>query len=277
MANLVIPEVFGKMTRENFKGKVKVANLAVDLGELPQFSEVGNTITFPKFKLIGDVEEVKKGTPISTEDLQQTSSQATIKQIGKGVKVYDIDDLTAFGNHVDEASRQEGMVFARKLDSDLITEALTSPLKSACANAKAITADEINKGLLLFADEQDTDEMAGIVVHSLVASSFYNMNEFVTARTDTMDGNGIVRNGCIGFFRGIPVFMSDKDTYDSVKGECVSLIIKKGALGYKEKRGINIEVERDASLKCNNVYGDYIYAVKLINDAGVVVLRKTIA
>lgn len=276
MANLIVPEIFSKMTRENFKGKVKVANLAIDLGELPQFSEVGNTITFPKWKLIGDVEEVKKGTPISTEDLEQTSSQATIKQIGKGVKVYDIDDLTSFGNHVDEASRQEALVFARKLDSDLINEALTSPLKSATVDAKAITADEINAGLLLFGDEQDTDEMAGIVVHSLVASSFYNMNEFVQHRTDTVDGNGIVHNGVIGYFRGIPVMMSDKDTYDSTKNECVSLIIKKGALGYKEKRGINIEVERDASLKCNNVFGDYIYATKLLNDAGVVVLRKTI-
>ncbi|OFI04965.1 hypothetical protein CLOACE_20360 [Clostridium acetireducens DSM 10703] len=276
MANLIVPAVYAGLVREKFEGKVKIAGLATNLGILKN-TTVGDTVTFPKFKTISDCEEVVKGKQSTISELEQTSSQAKIKMIDKIVRVYDIDDMTAMGNHIEEASKQQAIVFARKLDKDLVEEALTSPLKSATANAKAITADEINQALLLFGDEQDTDEMAGIVVNSLVASSFYNMNEFVTSRTDTMSGNGIVRNGCIGFFRGIPVFMADHGTYDSTKNEAVSFIIKKNSLAYMEKRDIDIVEEREEKLHCSDIVGDYIYACKLINDSGVVVLRKTIA
>lgn len=276
MANLIVPEIYSGIVREKFEEKVKVANLATNLGYLKN-TTVGDSVTFPKFKTIGDAEEVVKGKTSKIDELEQTSSQAKIKMIDKIVRVYDIDDMTALGNHIDEASKQQAIVFARKLDNDLIAECLTSPLKSATANGKAITADEINQGLLRFGDEQDTEEMAGIVVNSLVASSFYNMTEFITARTDTTMGNGIVHNGCIGYFRGIPVYMADHGTYDSTKSEAVSFIIKKDAIAYMEKKGINIVEEREEKLHCSDIVGDYIYACKLINDAGVVVLRKTIA
>ncbi|HID0816099.1 hypothetical protein [Clostridium botulinum] len=276
MANLIVPEIYSGIVREKFEGKVKVANLATNLGYLKN-TTVGDSVTFPKFKTIGDAEEVVKGKTSKIDELEQTSSQAKIKMIDKIVRVFDIDDITALGNHIDEASKQQAIVFARKLDSDLIAEALTSPLKCGTANAKAITADEINTGLLLFGDEQDTEEMAGIVVNSLVASSFYNMNEFVTSRTDTVQGNGIVRGGVIGYFRGIPVFMADHGTYDSTKNEAISFIVKKDSIAYMEKKGINIVEEREEKLHCSDIVGDYIYACKLINDSGVVVLRKTIA
>ena len=277
MANLIIPSVYAGIVREKFEGKVKVAKLATNLGMLKN-TTVGDTVTFPKFKIISDAEEVVKGKQSKISELEQTSSQAKIKMIDKIVRVYDIDDMTALGNHIDEASKQQAIVFARKLDSDLIAECLTSPLQFATANAKAITAEEINQALLLFGDEQDTEEMAGIVVNSLVASSFYNMNEFVTSsRTDTMSGNGIVKGSVIGCFRGIPVFMSDHGTYDSTKNEAISFIIKKDSIAYMEKKGINIVEEREEKLHCSDIVGDYIYACKLINDSGVVVLRKTIA
>lgn len=274
--NLIIPEIYGGVVREKFEGKVKIANLSSNLGVLKN-TTVGETVIFPKFKTISEANEVTKGKANAIDELEQTSSAAKIKMIDKIVRVYDIDDMTALGNHIEEASTQQAIVLARKLDKDLVTEALTSPLKSTVANAKAITADEINKGLLLFGDEQDTDEMAGIVVNSLVASSFYNMNEFVTSRTDTMAGNGIVRNGVIGYFRGIPVFMADHGTWDSSKNEAITLIIKKNSLAYMEKRDIDIVEEREEKLHASDIIGTYIYACKLINDNGVVVLRKTIA
>ncbi len=276
MANLIIPEIYAGLVREKFEGKIKIAGLATNLGILKN-SNVGESVTFPKYKTIGDANEVVKGTASPISELEQTSSQATIKMIDKIVRVYDIDDMTALGNHIEEASNQQAIVFARKLDKDLVAEALTSPLKSATTGATTITPGEINAGLALFGDEQDTEEMAGIVVNSLLASSFYNMQEFITAtRTDVAMGNGIVRSGVIGFFRGIPVYMADHGTYDSVKSECVSFIIKKNALAYMEKRAISIKEEREEKIHCSDLIGSYIYACKLISDDGVVVLRKTI-
>lgn len=273
---LIQPVIYSQIVREKFLGKVKLAGMATNLGILKN-TTVGATVSFPKFSTLSDATEVVKGTASTIDALAQVDNQATIKMIDKIVRVFDIDDMTALGNQVDESSKQTAIVLARKLDSDLMTVALTSPLKSATASANAITATEINGALLKFADEQDTDEMCGILINSLVSASFYNMVEFVGAgRTDTVQGNGIVVNGVIGYFRGIPVVVSDKGTFDSVKAECITLIVKVNALGYMEKKAIDVTEEREEKLHASDLIGAYTYAVALLADDGIVVVRKTI-
>lgn len=276
MANLIKPEVYAPIVTEKFKGKAILSNFADDLGVLT--GNVGDTVSFPMFNQIGSAKELVKGQGIDEEELSQSESKATIKQIAApGILIYDIDDLTALGNFVDNGAMQQGTVLARGLDSDLVKECLTSTLKVKTESKNAITSEELNKGFAMFGDEQNVDDMACILVHSLIASAFYSMPEFVKADMtyNGVNGNGIVRNNCIGNFRGVPVFMSDKDTF--VDGECVTLIVKKHSLGKMEKRGINVEPERQAKYKRTALYTDFIYAVKLVNTEGVVVLRNTIA
>lgn len=271
------PEVYAPIVTEKFEGKVVVEKLALNLGVLS--GQVGDTVSFPMFNKIGNAEELTKGNEIGVEELSQSESKATIKQVAKGVRIYDIDDLTALGNLVENGASQQATVFARKIDSDLIAECDKTTLKVATASGTTISAEELNEGFKMFGDEQDTADMAAIVINSMLSSSFYGMAEFVDAQKtyNKTNENGIVVNGCIGYFRGVPVLLSDKDTLDGTLSECKTYIIKKNALGKMYKRGINIELDRKASLKATDLYGDVIYAVKLLNDEGVVLLRKTIA
>lgn len=217
---LIKPEVYAPLVREKFLGRVRIATLCNDLGFLAN-TTVGETVTFPKFKTITDAEEMVKGTALEPEALDQVSSTATIKQIGKAVRVFDMDNITALGNQIEEAASQQAVVFARKLDNDLAVEAQTSDLKFATAAAKAITAAEVNSALALFGDEQDTEEMAGIVVNSLLLASFIAMPEFTSVeKTYATMGNGVITGGLVGYFRGIPVFMADHATYDATTQEC---------------------------------------------------------
>lgn len=273
---LIIPEVYSQVTREKFEGKIRVALLATALGDLKN-TTVGDTIHFPKFKTIGDATTVVKGTPSAIQSLDQDDSTAKIVMKDSIVRVYDIDDMTALGNQIEEASSQQAVVFARSLDQDLITEASTTPLKTATASATAITAAELDTALANFGDDADVDDMAGIVVNSRIDSSFYSMDEFVDVnKTFTQAGNGIVRNGMIGYFRGIPVFHSNHSTFDATSNECKSFIIKKNALAYMEKRAIDIKEEREEKLHASDIVGTYIYATKLIDDSGVIMMKKTI-
>ncbi|MDK0957287.1 hypothetical protein P5F62_12815 [Clostridium perfringens] len=272
---LIKPEIYSQIVTEKFKGKAILSNFAMDLGELS--GKVGDTVSFPVFNQIGSAKVLNKGDGIDEEELTQKETKATIKQMAApGVLIYDVDDLTALGNFVENGAMQQGTVLARGLDSDLFKEALTSKLKVKTTNKNVLMADDLNRGFSMFGDEQNVEDMACIICHSIVASSFYNMPEFVKADyTFNGKGNGIVHNNCIGHFRGVPVFMSDKDTM--VDGECVTIIVKKNALAKMKKRGINIEDERQAKYKRTALYADYIYAVKLVNTEGVVVLRNTIA
>ncbi len=276
--SLIKPNVYAELVREKFEGRVKVLQLASDLGNIPEFASHGETIVFPKWALISDASEMSKGTALVPEELQQTQATATVKQVGKAIRVFDSENLTAIGNQLDEGARQTSIVMARKIDTDLIAEMMTSDLKSATANAKAITSTELDNALQLYGDERDVDDFAGIIVNSLLIPSFMGMKEFVDAMNTTVTtGNGLVRNGLLGFFRGIPVYVSDKGTYNGVSNECITFIIKKNALGYKMKKNIDIELEREAKLKATDIVADMMYAVKLVADDGVVIVKKTIA
>lgn len=274
------PEIYADIVMEKIKGKVVVANLAMDLGVLS--GDVGETVSFPYFEYLGDATELTKGEGIEEQELSQKETKATIKQIAaKGVVVYDVENKTALGNQVENGALQQGIAIARKIDSDLIEECKKTTLKFSTAQENVITAYEVNQALCLFGEEQDTDEMGAIVINSMLASSFYAMEEFVdvakTYNSRTGVENGIVKNGVIGYFRGIPVMLSDKGTLDST--ECVSFIIKKGALAkmFKNAKVADVEVERQAKYKRTAIYTDAIYAVKMVNENGVVMMRKTIA
>ncbi|WP_142690375.1 hypothetical protein [Clostridium tertium] len=274
------PEIYAPIVTEKFKGKVRISNLADDLGLLS--GSVGETVSFPMFNKIGNAKEMVKGEGIDEEELTQVENKATIKQVSApGVVVYDIENLTALGNQLDNGASQQGTVIARKVDSDLIAECDKTTLKVATASATEVTANELNQGLMMFGDEQDTEEIGGIIINSMVSGSFYRMIEFTDAGKtyNGVNGNGIVKNGVIGYFRGIPVILSDKDTLDSTKSECKTYIIKKHALGkmFKSEKVCDVEFERQAKYKRTAIYTDSVYAVKLLDQEGVVLLRKTIA
>ncbi|APM37804.1 hypothetical protein [Clostridium kluyveri] len=273
---LIIPEIYSKITREKFEGNIKVARLATALGDLKN-TTVGETIHFPKFKMMGEANEVVKGVESPIYSLDQSDSTATIKMIDHIAKIYDIENITVIGNQIEEASSQQALIFARKLDKDLIEEASNTSLKYATADGKAITANELNEALALFGDENDVEEFGGIVINSILDSSFYSMEEFVDVnKTYNTNGNGIVRNGMIGYFRGIPVFHANNGNYDSATNECKTFIIKKNSLAYMEKKSIDIKEQREEKLHCSFVVGTYIYAVKQIKDDGIIMLKKTI-
>ena len=279
MANTVIvPDVYSQMTTEKVKGKIRISNMAVTLGELS--GNVGDTVKFPMFKALSDAELMEKGDKITTEELSQTSTSKKIMQYGKGVKVYDIDDLTALGQFIDNAQEQQARIFAKALDNEMVKDIdANAILKKSTSLADSILESELVDAFQLFSDEQDNDEFAGIVVNSKLVPSFYAMDGFVsTSKTYATNGNGKIENGVIGYFRGsIPVCVADTNTYDSTLKECKSYIIKNGALGIMPKRGLNIEESRDASTKSTDVYADMIFACGLIQLDGVAVVRKTIA
>lgn len=281
MANTLLQsDVITRMINEAMTGKEKLMGLASDLGSLPNGVHAGNTFTIVKYQHLGEMVDLVKGESIALEDLVATESQETIEHKSKGFTIFDIEKETSIGGKslLDNKIADMADIRVRAIEKSLGGKMAKAPLKYAVASATAITEDEINLALQqAFGDDQDYDTFAGIVVNSKVATGFYTMDGFVKADlTHTQDGNGIVKGGVIGSFRGIPVIMSDVTTYDTGKNETLTFIIKKGAIGYKIQAG-EVEVSRVASKKADEVYDDIMFLTGVISDAGVCVLRKTIA
>lgn len=275
--NVIVPDVYAQLVREKIAGKVKVAQFAENLGAIVD-KEVGETITFPVWSYIGDAEDITPGTAMTAVEMEQTSSTATIKMIAaKGVKVYDYDNVTAMGRAIEEGASQQAESIARKLDTDLIADANKTAFKVQIAAKNTITEDELLDCLALYGDDRDTADFHGIVAHSAFAKSFYKMDGFVKSDiTYVADGNGIVANGVIGSYMGIPVVLSDR-LFDSANQEGYLLFIKKGSLGYMPKETPFVETERSASTRSTTVFASQIYATKLTDEAGVVIAKTVVS
>lgn len=281
MANTLLKsEVITAMVNEQMKGKEKLMALASDMGNLPNGVQAGDTFSIVKYQHLGEMVDLAKGDTIALEELVATKSSEVIEHKAKGFTIFDIEKETTIGGKslLDIKVGDMADLRVRAIEKSLGGKLAKAPLKYAVASATAITEAEINSALATaFGDDQDYDTFGGIVVNSKVAVGFYTMDGFVKADlTHTAQGNGIVSNGVIGSFRGIPVIMSDVTTYDTSKNECVTFIIKKGAIGYKVQAG-EVEVSRESSKKADEVYDDLMFVTGVINEAGMVVLRKTIA
>ena len=273
--NVIVPEVYAELVREKVAGKAKVAQFAKVLGDLQ--GKPGETLTMPKWGYIGDATDWEIDKPMESTSMKQTSTTATIKAIAaKAVKIADYDNEVELGNAVNEATAQQAVSIAMKLDRDAIDACLTSPLKKKLAAKNAVTQDEMIGAMGLYGDDRDSADFDAIVINSAFAQSFYGMDMFVSReKTMTTDGNGIAVNGVMGYFLNIPVVLSDR-LYDEVNAEGFILFMKKGALGLIPKEAPFAEASRDASLRQTTIYCSQFYAMALVDDEAVVVAKATI-
>lgn len=275
--DMIIPDVYAQLVTEKVNGQVKVAQLADNLGAIVN-KEVGETITFPKWKRINDASDITPGTAMTSVEMEQTTDTASIKMIAApGIKVYDYDNMVTLGNAIQEGANQQGTSIARKLDADLIADAYNTPFRLKIAEKNKVTEAELLSALELYGDERDTNDFAAIVCHSKFATSFYGMDGFVKRDlTYVAEANGAtVVNGIIGSYMGVPVVLSDR-LYDSTNTEGYMFIVKKHSLGYMPKENPFVEVSRNASLRCTEVFCSQVYATKLIADDGIVLLKTVL-
>ena len=267
---LFVPEVYAGLTREKIAGKVIVSQFAETDATLQ--GQPGETINVKEWRYIGDAQDHTPGTPMDTTQLKQREGSATIKMVAApGIEIYDVDDLVAYGNQINEGAEQQAISMARKLDTDCITELLTASTKAVLAVDGKVTFDEMIEAESLFGDDFNVEDVDAIIIHSCYKASFIKMDGFVNKDlTYVTDGAGITRNNCIGSFMGVPVVVTDRLVNGS---KHPIVILKKGALKVFVKEAPFVEAERNASKRLTNIYCSDFYAVKLVKDDAVVILE----
>ena len=282
MANtLVIPELFSEAVNSKMEVSLRVGRLATDMTDLAEdIRTCGDTIHFPTFDRISDAATVVKGTPLVPEEVNMSDSTAKIKQVGKSVRIYDKDSIQVKGAMKDRMAEQMGEVMAKDVDANLVDEMDASAVyKVPTSGAESITKTEIEAAFDCFGDDVDSANFAGILINHRLRSAFVNMDEFTSvSKTYAKDGNGVVEDGVVGYWLGvIPVIICDNNTYDSTAKECKTYLVRKDALGVIWQKEVTIEEEREGKLLATDLIASDLYAVKLMDTKGCVILRKTIA
>ena len=271
--NLIVPEVYSGLVREKIAGKVIVSQFAET--DTTLVGTPGETLVFPQWKFIGIAADHTPGTKMDTTKLKQSEARATIKMVAApGIEIEDSDNLVAWGNQMNEGVAQQAISMALKLDDDCIDALLTAPVTSALAKDGEVTFDELVEAEGLFGDDFNVDDVDAIIIHSCYKKSFINMNGFVNKDLTYVDGNnaGVQRNNCIGSFMGVPVVVNDRLLRS---GKHPIIILKKGALKIISKEAPFVETARDASLRSTKVYCSDFYAVALMKEDAVVVLKAS--
>jgi N4-gp56 family major capsid protein len=276
---LFIQEIFADTINEKLGVTLKIGQLATDVtNEVAEITTSGDKVHFPKFSRVASVGEVTKGTALVPAEVSMTDNEATIKQTGGSVRIYDKDAKQIKGATLDNMAQQLVDAMALDLDTSLSnTMNAEVTMKSPTGEANTILIGEILDAWALFGDEIDYDTFAGCAVNSRLFPSLMSMEEFVSVeKTYRSDGNGLVKNGLVGYIWGVPVYVTNSGTYDKTANECITYIIKKGALGYVKQKEVELEIEREGKLLCNDIIVSNLFATKVMDTTGIVILRKTI-
>ena len=277
---LFITEVFADAINEKLGVALKMGQLAVDVtNEVAEITTQGDKVHFPKYERVASVGSVTKGTALVPAEVSMSDNEATIKQTGGSIRVYDKDAKQIKGATLDNMAQQLVDAMVKDLDSSLsATMDAEATKKSPTASATAITNVELLSGFALFGDDVDYDTFSGIAINSRLLPSFLAMDEFTSVeKTYKHDGNGLIKNGLVGFWMGIPVVVTNNGTWDSTASEVKSYMIKKGALGYVKQQHVTLEIEREGKLLANDIIVSDLYATKVMDSDGIVILRKTVA
>lgn len=280
---LFAPEVWAQIAMREFKGKVIVGTSPAVLSSDELAGQPGDTINFPKWGLLSEMADVAETDSLVPETLTQSNSKATIKEAGKAVEFTDKATLTGIGSVQAEATRQFGILAARKVDSDLIAAA-TQVVTGGVTYADGTTATDskpytltatggltwanIVAAMMLFGDDYDPADFAGLFINSAQAAAMLTDKDFISA-AQTSNGNTLVNGGLLGTKGGLQVFLTNR------LADGKALLLKNNSLGLFYKRRPVVEQDRDILARTTVITTNLHYAVKRINDEGVVDITVT--
>ncbi|MER5783744.1 N4-gp56 family major capsid protein [Streptomyces mobaraensis] len=273
-AQMIVPDVWADMVQARFKGKLVLGTLALNDSTLE--GKPGDSVSFPKWRALGEAEELSEGTPMVPEQLgTDPGNKATVREAGKAVEITDKAKLVAFGDPFAETQRQLGLLIARKIDKDLTAAAEAPGAITVNAADKPLSWGVMVDGITQFGDEWEPDSMAGLVIHSHQRAALLNDANFLSA--DKVGASGmVIPRGVIGQIGGVNVYVSDRVTTtpggDGKAPTYNALMVKRGALGLLYKRKPIVETDRDILARTTVVTTNVHYATHRLDDQGIVVL-----
>jgi N4-gp56 family major capsid protein len=164
----------------------------------------GSTVTVPKWGYIGAAEEYAEGEPIDKTKMSFTTSQYTIKKIGKAVVLTDEAQLSGYGDPTGVATQQIALAISEKLDNDRVDVLYESHNSCDCTSA-VMKYEAIVDGVDVFGEEEDSRKV--ILIHSKQKTQLRKDSNFISA--DKYEP-GVMASGAIGRIAGCDVVVSNK-------------------------------------------------------------------
>ena len=269
---MIVPEVMETMIREKLPFKLQFGEFC-DIDET-LVGTPGDTITIPKWGLIGPAQDVEELAQIPYEQMTTSKTQATIKKAGKGILLSDEAMLSGYGDPIGEATDQLSLSIARKVDADAV-EALKKAKLTFGKGATALGYGLLCDALTKFEEEIDSEKVLFVTPDQY--AELRKDPQFLTLKD--MVGVPILMSGVVGMIAGCQVKVtSNPAIIDNTKVN--NLVVLKGALRLLLKRTAKLETARDIDIKASKFTIDQHFAIGIKDDSKVLkisTLKPTIA
>lgn len=271
--NLIDPEVMAPMV----SAKLAKAIVATPFAKIDTTLQgrPGSTITVPKYRFIGDAEDLAEGVDANETQLETTTDTYTVKKAVKQVRLTDEAVLSGYGNPVGETNNQLGLALASKVDQDVMDELQTSR-NIHNASTDAISYDGIVDAIDKFQEEQNVEKV--MFIHPLQVTELRKDENFIDK---TKYGNDVMVRGEIGMVANARIVPSKRVKYEGGVFFCPIVELRPEeqtgddipAVTIYMKRNVNLETERKLGNYTTLIAADEHYVAALTDESKVVIAK----
>ena len=273
LAQLIDPEVMAPM----ISAKLSSAIVATPFAKIDNtlVGRPGSTITVPKYKYIGDAEDLAEGVNADKTKLETTSDPYVIKKAVKQVELTDEAVLSGYGNPVGETNSQLAKAIASKVDNDVMDALKGAQLGKTFETG--ISYNNIVDAIDVLEEEENVEKV--MFIHPHQVSELRKDENFIS--NDKYNNNVIMR-GEIGMIANTRIVPSKK----AINGEgtlylnpIVELKAESqtgdetAAVTIFMKRNVNIETQRELNNYTTLIGADEHYVAALTDESKVVVAK----
>ncbi|GHV47087.1 putative major head protein, phage associated [Clostridia bacterium] len=260
LSDLFDPEVIGDMIDTKLTDAIKFAPLCrIDTTLV---GRPGDTITLLSFAYIGDAVTVAEGADIPITQLVESSVEAKVQKVGKGLQFTDESILSGYGDPLSEGIRQIQTAIASKVDNDVITALNSIGAAMTYTAAARTTADDISDALILLGEDIDGDKV-------LLCSpdTYGGLRKTDGWIPNTEIGASMIVRGAVGMVHGCQVVVTNRLTD-------TSFIVSPGALALYMKRDTFVETDRDIINKSTVMTADKHYVAYLYDSSKAIKIEE---
>jgi N4-gp56 family major capsid protein len=278
LASLISPIVqealFTASERSIMRGLVREYAVGNNTGKIAQV---------PVYPVVS-AEDLTEGTDMSGTSADQTITTTTknieLKEVGIMTNLTDFIRDTSEQNVVSHLGRLFGEAIAKKIDTDLIALFAGFSFDAGAANTEMTPQDIFEAAAKL-----RSNNAPGPYYGVFHPNAIFNVKKVLATQGNTaFGGNGqselaneALRTGFVGSIAGIQIFESSNFTVDG-DDDSVGGVFSQEALGLAMQNDLSMEMQRNASLRAEEVVATARYGVaELIDTYGVRIQADSVA
>jgi len=225
----------------------------------------GKSVEVPIYPTVS-ASAVSEASDLSNTAINPSSVTITASEVGIMTTLTDLARNSASRNVAQDIGRVFGEAIARKIDLDLT--ALFDGFSTSVGGQDAVlSADTVAQAHANLRNNSVPMNDLALVVHPMVAHDLKRGMTNTYAGLDTDISNEALRSGFIGTLFGVPVFETANMANTGTTGDYKGAMFHRDALGLAMMQDLKIEVQRDASLRADEIVATAVYGVGELQDS----------